>query len=233
MIKKLRRWYGGLRYPVKIAVHLMVLSLWAFCLWARAGYPLPTTEMEFRRIERQNLLPKSEIVLLSKRKEDVFPTENGPDLVINDRWAVGRRQDTAVVAALGDQRPWYIMEIPLEPSGATVVPLTYRVFMTGRGGYWVEETSGPGWLNYHHHNFDPYLVLDVPAETQRIEMHAENHEGVEFFGTGWKWKDDMWIVGLANEEALSPLYDDSEYELRLYAADGSILLSRVGRLSYS
>lgn len=41
--------------------NLAVVLACLYALWARADYPLPTAKMEFRRLERQNLLPPSEI----------------------------------------------------------------------------------------------------------------------------------------------------------------------------
>ena len=41
--------------------NLVVVLVCLYGLWAWADYPLPTAKMEFRRLERQNLLPPSEI----------------------------------------------------------------------------------------------------------------------------------------------------------------------------
>lgn len=39
----------------------MIIVLAGGWLWGLAGCPLPTVEMEFRRLERQYLLPRSEV----------------------------------------------------------------------------------------------------------------------------------------------------------------------------
>lgn len=54
---RLPRLSRGWRTVRNLAVVLVCL----YVLWARAGYPLPTAELEFRRLERENLLGRSEI----------------------------------------------------------------------------------------------------------------------------------------------------------------------------
>ena len=48
-----RRW--------KIIRNLALTLVCLYALWAWAGYPLPTAEMEFRRLERQSLMPPSQV----------------------------------------------------------------------------------------------------------------------------------------------------------------------------
>lgn len=42
--------------------NLLLTAALALMIWGQYGCPLPTAEMEFRRLERQYLLPRSEIV---------------------------------------------------------------------------------------------------------------------------------------------------------------------------
>lgn len=68
----------GWKIVRNLAVTLICLSV----LWAWAGYPLPTAELEFRRLERQNLLPPSEL-------QGVFRREN--------QWVVAGLQEDSVL----------------------------------------------------------------------------------------------------------------------------------------
>ena len=47
-----------------------------------AGYPLPTAEMEFRRLERQKLLPASQILLTMEERRG----EDDPYTVVVGTW---------------------------------------------------------------------------------------------------------------------------------------------------
>ena len=58
----LKAWTEGkihLSRGKKLALNLGIIVLAGLWLWGMAGYPLPTAEMEFRRLERQKLLPAS------------------------------------------------------------------------------------------------------------------------------------------------------------------------------
>ena len=57
----------------------MLAGLW---LWGMAGYPLPTVEMEFRRLERQKLLPASQILLTMEERRG----EDDPYTVVVGTW---------------------------------------------------------------------------------------------------------------------------------------------------
>lgn len=60
----LKSWTAGkihLSRGKKLALDLVIIVLAGGWLWGLAGCPLPTVEMEFRRLERQYLLPRSEV----------------------------------------------------------------------------------------------------------------------------------------------------------------------------
>jgi len=231
MIKAWKKWRSGLTYPKKIALNLLLTAGLLFSLWAYNDYPLPTTEMEFRRMERQSMLPESEIVFLSTREDDVFTSVDGVELVIGDRWVVGRRGDSVVMANVGRQRPWGLqqgfIEHPYE-GGPTLVPLSYNYGLLDSYGYWVEETYEPGHRNYDYHYFTPFLLLDTPPETARAELTATDNREETKTGGGWDLGDGIWILGLETKSYYDTYYQGSEYVLRLYDAQENLLLERTG-----
>lgn len=94
----------GWRTVRNLAVTLICL----YVLWAWAGYPLPTAELEFRRLERQSLLPPSEL-------QGVFRLEN--------QWVVvGLREDSVLFLEGGALDRW-----PRSEEGAALVPIGRRV----------------------------------------------------------------------------------------------------------
>lgn len=232
MIKAWKKWRSSLTYPKKIALNLLLTAGLLFSLWAYKDYPLPTTEMEFRRMERQGMLPKSEIVFISTREDDVFTSVDGVDLVIGDRWVVGRHGANVVMANVGRQKPWRIgssdIDHPLNESGPTLVPLNYPHIGIGSYGYWVEETYEPGHRNYDYHYFTPFLLLDTPPETARAELTATDHDGNTKTGGGWDLGDGIWILGLETKSYYDTYYQGSEYILRLYDAQENLLLEQTG-----
>lgn len=77
---RLPRLSRGWRIIRNLAVALVCL----YALWARAGYPLPTPELEFRRLERENLLGRSEIQGIfqaSSRDRTIFGTQGDQVLI--------------------------------------------------------------------------------------------------------------------------------------------------------
>lgn len=106
---KLRRSRPRLSRGWKIVRNLAVTLICLSVLWAWAGYPLPTAEMEFRRLERQNLLPPSEI-------QGVFRREN--------EWVVvGLREDSVLFSEDRSLDRW-----PRSGTGTALVPIGRRVW---------------------------------------------------------------------------------------------------------
>ena len=226
--------YKNLSRPKKAALNLTLVAVLLFALWAYFGYPLPTTEMEFRRMERQNLLPKSEILLLSEKEDGAFVPVEGPELILNGRWAVGRHEETAVMACLGRG----IWDIPMKSDGPTVLPLACERVWGDAYVYWVEEGPIPaeegGGYRYTHHNFTPLLLLDVPEETARVELRARDNQGTAHDGEGWNLGDGIWLVGLTMYNGLSNRsvwFDGCAYTLRLYDTAGNVALEQEGTIS--
>ena len=63
--KKSKRRLESISRGDQTVFYLTWSVLLSFGIWMRLGCPLPTMELEFRRMERTRLLPRSEIVFNS------------------------------------------------------------------------------------------------------------------------------------------------------------------------
>ena len=77
----------------------------------------------------------------------------------------------------------------------------------------------------------PLLFLNVPEEAERAEIEVWL-DGQQRAGNGWGLKPGMWMLCLDRDTAAwSPERpEDGVYTLRLFRADGSLLLEREGVL---
>ena len=227
----------------RVGVNLLVSVLAACLLWGAAGCPLPTAELEFRRMERTHLLLRSEIVFsngeksrdglqMSRQDGSVFALD-GTELYLQGRWMVGVQGDRAAVACLSESGR-YIRSLPLG-SDPALVPLMGRYGYLDCIGYWV--THGPGETPegdpayvYSYHDFIPFLLLNAPEGTASVEMTVLL-EGEERSGGGWQLEDGAWMLGLEEDgSAGAGRLPGAAYTLRLYRADGSLLLEKGGTL---
>lgn len=82
MGKKKRSLPRGWRIVRNLAVVLICL----YALWARADYPLPTAELEFRRLERQYMLPRAEIqgVVQDAEMKGIVIGTRGDQVILRD-----------------------------------------------------------------------------------------------------------------------------------------------------
>lgn len=91
-----RRW--------KIIRNLALTLVCLYALWAWAGYPLPTAEMEFRRLERQSLMPPSQV--------------QGAFRLDQERVVVGVLEDRVIFSEVHALDEW-----PRSEEGTTLVPI--------------------------------------------------------------------------------------------------------------
>lgn len=105
-MKRLKQWYAGLSHARRFALNMVLLGLMCSVLWARADYPLPQG-LQFRRLERAHLLPRSEIVYR------------------DDQNVVGVSEGWAISAWLSGSTPgtWRFCRYPLNEDGPTLIPL--------------------------------------------------------------------------------------------------------------
>lgn len=210
-----------------LAVNLVLMTLLLWMIWVELGYPLPTMELEFRRMERTHLLPPGEIVFAAEgrsghRVDQEVCAADGTRLYLRGSWYVSLGEDWAAVALM-EQSKWdrFLQTYPLEPEGATLLN-----FYSGYG-YWREEAPLRG--HRETHNFFPLLLVDVPEETAQAEVTVTK-DGVSVTGPGWNMGNGVWLLTPDNQ--VLPYQTDGveTYTLTLYRADGSPLLERSGTL---
>lgn len=131
------------RHMRRMARNLVITLLLAALLWAAKGFPLPTMELALHRVERQHMVDESRII-----------------------WTYTGRaySDSSMVVGLG---PLYVS------TGSD----------TGRFYLWPRSADGPTLIQLPEHTryspagtahsyLDPaFLLVDVPARTQRALLH--------------------------------------------------------------
>ena len=237
--RKLPRLSRGWRTVRNLAVVLVCL----YGLWAWADYPLPTAELEFRRLEREVLMPRSEIVFsngarsrdgrrVSKSDGSVFALD-GTELYLRGRFVADAREEWAVLACL-DNHPYsrFIREIPLD-GGPALAPLARHDWYLDTNGYWVTQGWGetpegePAYV-YEYHNFSAFLLFGAPEGTARAELTVLDG-GAERTGGGWALGNGLWLLGVEDGAARDRV-SEIPYTLRLFDASDTLLAERSGRL---
>ena len=194
---------------------LAFIGLILCMIWIRLGCPLPTMEMEFRRMERTHLLPPGEIVLSLKKNEsisldgEVQVRTSAPVImaVTPEEVRVGTKRDgnTGFYRYSLADGP----AVSLDPSVFLVRDRTYRTY----GVY----TS------------TAVLVYGVPEEAAGGEITLEAHKGGPLSGPGFRLGKGVWLFA-ARPKASYSLSGSAPYHLRLYRADGSLLLEKSGTM---
>lgn len=243
--KKLERALDQISRGKKLAVNLALCAFLLVLIWSRFGYPLPTAELEFRRLERTHLLPQSEIVFsngarsegrrVSKSDGSVFALD-GTELYLRGRFVADAREEWAVLACLDRSYNSFIREVPLD-GGPVLAPLVPHDWYLDTNGYWVTEGPGetpegePAYV-YEYHNFSAFLLFGAPEETVRAEL-AVRDGGAERTGGGWALENGLWLLGVEDGKARDKARDlvsEIPYTLRLYDASDTLLAERSGRL---
>lgn len=208
-------------------LNMILCALLLAGMWGIAGYPLPTAEMEFRRMERTHLVPPGEIVLATSREsrdrmvssgqdESVY-TRDGTELHLRGRWLVSLGKDCAAVAMVGRENWNRIFScLPLNEEGPTLLP-----FPAGYGYWYTLEKE------YTCHNAAPVLLVNVPEGTARAEIAIRSAAGVSI-GPGLELDSGVWLL-MPDNQTLEAEWDErSDYTLTLCREDGSLLLEKDG-----
>lgn len=246
----MKKWWNKLERALervsrgkKLACNLALCAFLLVLIWSRFGYPLPTAELEFRRMERTHLLPRSEIVFsngargggrrVSGSDRSVFALD-GTELYLRGRYFAGTLGDRAVLACLDRSYNSFIREIPLD-GGPALAPLARPDWYLDRNGYWVTEGPGetpeghPAYV-YEYHNFSAFLLFGAPEGTVRAELTVRDG-GAERTGGGWPLENGLWLLGVEDGEARArDQVSELPYTLRLYGASDTLLSERSGTL---
>ena len=188
--------------------NLLLTAALALMIWGQYGCPLPTAEMEFRRLERQYLLPRSEIVYQTGFWH------------IGD---VGRIKDQAYAATLYAPGKHMMSVIPLG-EGPTPIPINSVIA-------WVPE-PGKTWMSGCN-----LLFYQIPGETTRGELDVDTvllggERFARYAQEGICLEEGLWLFSMKSPEGAYPRdwYAGASYALRLYGEDGELLLEREGVL---
>ena len=231
--RKLARAWDRVGRGKKLALNLTACALIGGLIWMRLGWPLPPLEMEFRRAERTHLLAPSEIVFQYNGVNENITLIDGPERMrLHGKFVVGLREDRIMLFSL--ERGWsdWRRSVSTLPRGESPVlaPILQECKYVSPVGWWAER-RGSGYGDAH--DVLPFLLLEAPAETAQVELTIrDEEEGEAFTGGGWQMEDGNWLLclecDLMGRNIL--LYQKLDYELRLFAADGGLLLERSGEL---
>lgn len=203
------------------ALNLILAALVFTLIWGLSGYPLPAKEKEFRRMERENLLPRSELIFLDDgREKDLVPEDENLVLTLYQPTFIGIAGEKVTAAAFdgnGGMVDWY----PLE-EGPTPVPF----------GYAHAVLYKPGFAEFLY----PLMFIQVSQEAAQGELSLNltyRETDYSWSGQGWNLGDGVWIFPIKTPDTGYTDYwwQGARYTLTLYRADGSLLLEQRGRLA--
>lgn len=181
--------------------------------------------MEFRRLERQYLLSRSEVAYRSRFWSaggvGEIQSRDGTYLSVFEPFAVGMTEDRAYSVTLR-QAGWHTVTVaPLgeKPAPVPVESVIARVPEPGR--VWMSGCN--------------LLFLQVPREMARAELDVDvtlfNDEQFSCRAQeGLCLEDGVWLFSLESPEGghSGDWYEGAAYTLRLYREDGGLLLEQSG-----
>lgn len=229
MKERLNAWWARRPRPRRghrLALNLVLCAGLLSLLWGMAGYPLPTAEMEFRRLERSNLYPASEIVFSLKRGGSwIAGTTVQPcDVFVG---VTEKRAVACYVRGLGQDQYSHLEAWPLQ-EGPSPLPLSIPV---AEANEWGQLMTG-----------NALLFLRVPEEAARgvaaVTGRLPGHPTKKETAAGERLENGVIYVwfGSEQEEPDGHVYGSSQglegcaYTLTLYRTDGSVLLEQSGHI---
>lgn len=227
----LKTWAEGklhLSRGKKLALNLVIIALAGVWLWGLAGYPLPTAELEFRRLERASLEERSELVFLSRGSDQRFRVDENTWVYLDRPGAVGVLEDRALVGVATRVRVPIQMDslrrYPLE-EGVGLVPLTgctlRQQTYVGTGGSRVFDGHALLLINLPHEAVEGTLALEGSLQGEAVVRDCPL----------FPIEAGVWIALVEQPEQSgypSDWYVGAEYTLRLYDGAGELLLEQEG-----
>lgn len=231
----------------RIVRNLAVMAAALFAMWCMAGCPMPTAELEFRRLERRCMLPESELVFATpERYRAPYPgasqdrtvtTLDGMEVTLEDCHFAGVTEELAVVGRVRRGLLWAesgSLQGYARDGRPLLLPLGWREWELPRA-YWITEERGAGGgVHYTYHNVAPLVLLDVPEEAERAEVRLElqvGEESLPYETTCWNMGGGVWLVGASRADELEPVpWAGGAYALRLYDGAGALLLEQEGTI---
>lgn len=213
----------------RLALNLVIIAVAGAWLWGLADYPLPTAEMEFRRLERASLEERSELVLSLGKNLEV-QAQDGSRHVFSRPMMVGVTEDRVLVGyANRTDHPFDELRCYEREDGPTPVPLhpNFVSWMGVAQGERVDDVYGLA---------VPILLIGVPEEAAYggMELEITDWQGEEFqqaaplFDLG----NGIWLAPVEQTEVINAgWYRRVDYTLKLYDGTGALLLEQEGTVS--
>lgn len=217
-MKKLKQWDKKLAQALervgrgkKLVFNLVLCALIGALIWMRLGWPLPTMEMEFRRMERTHLLSRSEIVFSIRAGESFMLGEQ--EITARAPVMIGIADGHAAICTRSGGRADSRIISLKDGTAACLVPGdAFRAFPSA----WESGTA--------------VLVLGVPEGAASGEISLEAQQGGPMTGPGCRLGKGAWLFAAKAKGNGYSLWGDVPYTLELYRADGSLLLEHSGAL---
>ena len=194
---------------------LVVLLLWTG-MWLNNGAPYPTAKMELHRMERQNLLPPSEIVFWEEESGQAAQMVGiGEDFVVSAAFARRGRSSSNGIAVLPRKEEPMLVWLRNAVEGETA---------SGESAWGLT-----------------LVLIQEPEETVRAELDVKVKNKTAGEPFGMKLKKNRREDGLfcfwfdpttkdAYGEPLGTSWSSGNYVLRLYKEDGSLIGEHTGYL---
>ena len=212
----------------QIARNLLLGLLLVVLAWGMAGYPLFLPRLEFRRLERENLLPRSEIVLEIKKGTHTYRAPGS--LIYNKRWSesssqfVGLGEGYAVTCWLhpytldqswaAQMRCWPFDE---QEGEFKLVPLA---------SLFTDWRNGDAWASHSLFPCRGIVVPALPEGTAWAELAVLAKDGTEYREIGSLEGEGVWLFAFRSDT--SGGIGGRPYTLTARDGDGNILAFQKG-----
>lgn len=206
----------------KVCRNLLVGAVLLVVFWGLKQYPLPTMDMEFRRLERSSLVEPTQIVLrLGRITQAHFHDPGTPAPEVTREQILGLGEGYAVTfwqhpfSPSGNQLDYWPFD---EQEGqAKLVPLI-SFFSDTRGADWSERETCVG-----------VAVFRIPEGTAWGEMTVEAEEG-PYRGESQVLEPGLCLFSFQRRlDSYSGNWQEGlPYALRFYDEAGELLLEQTG-----